>query len=652
MTSMYWANEEPTKLLQSLTERIDQYYNYIFVTVLPMWRQSYVYYNQAAFTSGQLQIAGANNEYVKMGVNHYRNLIEHAVTMALSQRPAWEPRAINSDSESQKQTIIARGLLDYYMREKRLERILKQTMIYASMYGEGFITVGWNATDGEVYATDPETKIEQKSGDIEYNTYGPIDVVRSCGLFGSADSKWYIVRDHVNKWDLVAKWAKGDNADKIKSAIMGSNREWDPKSTIFSQKGAAVYDPDMTEVFKFYHDRTDSVPDGRYTMFVRDVVLQDGPLPSRKMPVYRMAPSELESTPFGYTANFDLLSIQQMLDILYSTLSTQQAAFGIQSIVSPRQANTTISEVRDGMKLVEYDPSDGPPPQGLNLLADSPSTYNFITMLERVMETLSGVNSVARGNPESSLKSGAALALVQSMAVQFMMGLQASYVQLLEDVGTATISDLRDYAAVPRVAMIAGKGNRPSMLEFSSKDLSTINRVQVDAGNPMMKTVAGKTELATMMLQNQLISTPDELLQVIQTGNLDPLVEGKTNELLGLRRENEQLQTGEPVIVLFTDNHALHIQEHKCLLSDPIARSNPDIVNSVTQHIQQHLDIMRDPNYADVLALLGQQSLAQPSQAALQQTGKMAQETNAAQEGANQLAAQMQPSMPKNPIQQ
>ena len=52
------------------------------------------------------------------------------------------------------------------------------------------------------------------------------------------------------------------------------------------------------------------------------------------------------------------------------------------------------------------------------------------------METLSGVNSVARGNPEASLQSGTALAMVQSQALQFMSGLQQSYIQLIEDVGT------------------------------------------------------------------------------------------------------------------------------------------------------------------------------------------------------------------------
>ena len=42
-----------------------------------------------------------------------------------------------------------------------------------------------------------------------------------------------------------------------------------------------------------------------------------------------------------------------------------------------------------------------------------------IDKLQTLMETLSGINSVVRGDPLPQLKSGAALALVQSLAVAF-----------------------------------------------------------------------------------------------------------------------------------------------------------------------------------------------------------------------------------------
>lgn len=662
-SKQYWANYDIKDLHGELQERIENYYNFTSSSVMSLWRTSFRMYNAAAFTKGRLQIAGANNEYTKMGVNHYRNLIEHTVTMAINQRPAWEPRATNSDTESQSQTILARGLLDYYMREKRLERKLKQALVYASLYAEGFLVTTWNATSGEPIAIDPDTNITQFEGDVEYECYAPIDVIRNPANYSSNNNQWYIVRSFKNKWDLIAKYGQGDTpeAQAVRNALLISQGPRDPKTILWATTATQVIDNDQIAVYTFYHDRTDAIPDGRCTLFTDDIILTDGPLPYRNNPVKRVAAGELEGTPYGYTSDYDLLSIQEMINLLYSTIASNQAAFGVQNIVSPRGSGTTIVEVRDGMNLIEYDPQAGPPPAGLNLVQTPAEIFNFLKMLENVAETISGVNSVARGNPEASLKSGAALALVQQMAVQFMMGIQASYIQLLEDVGTDTINDLRDYASVPRIAMIAGKANRGLMTEFSSKDLSQINRVQVDAGNPMSKTVSGKIELATMMLQAKLINTPDELLQVIQTGNLEPLIEGKTNELLSLKKENEFLSNGKQVPVLVTDIHTLHIQEHKCVLSDPIARQNPEIVQTVLDHIMEHLSILKNPEYAEVLKLLGQEPIQSaappqggpaggiPPQGALQAMGKGAKAAQTANQGANNLAQQMSPELPNMP---
>jgi hypothetical protein len=119
---------------------------------------------------------------------------------------------------------------------------------------------------------------------------------------------------------------------------------------------------------------------------------------------------------------------------------------------------------------------------------------------------------VARGNPDpkQNLRSGNALALVQAQALQYISGLQQSYIQLIEDVGTNLITLLQDFATVPRIAQIAGKSNATSMKEFSGGDLNSINRVVVDAGNALAQTTAGRVEMASQLIQMGMIKTPEE----------------------------------------------------------------------------------------------------------------------------------------------
>ena len=293
-----------------------------------------------------------------------------------------------------------------------------------------------------------------------------------------------------------------------------------------------------------------------------------------------------------------------------------------------------------------------PKPEPLQLTASPPEAYSLIKILEQQAEMMAGVNSVVRGQPEDSLKSGAALALVASQAIQFSSGLQASYVQLLEDVGTGLIHMLQDYASVPRMAMIVGKHNRPFLKEFKGDDLNQINRVTVDVGSPVSRTTAGRVEMANNLLQAGLLQNPEEYLQVIQTGKIDPLIEGKTSENLLIKSENERLREGLPISAVAVEDHRLHIVEHKAVLANPESKENPKVVEATLTHINEHIRLLRETD-PGLLILLGQQPLQPaPQSEPLGATPVNANALPTPMPSGSNLEAQMpkMPRMPKNPL--
>ena len=192
--------------------------------------------------------------------------------------------------------------------------------------------------------------------------------------------------------------------------------------------------------------------------------------------------------------------------------------------------------------------------------------------------------------------------------------MQRAYAQLIEDTGTGTINILKDFAAVPRVAAIAGKSNRPLMREFTGDDLKAINRVMVDMGNAMTRTTAGKVNLAETMLQNNLIENPDQYIQVVTTGRLEPVIEGKQAQLLLIKGENEALSENKPVRALITDDHQKHILEHTTVLSNPEIRMDPSnpIVAATLAHIQEHIDMMNNPQVQHLGAILHKEVVPGP----------------------------------------
>jgi len=296
--------------------------------------------------------------------------------------------------------------------------------------------------------------------------------------------------------------------------------------------------------------------------------------------------------------------IQECINALYSTIMTNQNAFGVQSLFVPKNADIAISQLSEGMNIIEGNVK----PEPLQLAQTPAEVFKFLEVLIQSAETISGVNSVARGNPEASLKSGAALALVQSQALQFMSGLQQSYVKLIEDCGTGVINILKDYAMTPKVIALVGKHNRPLLKEFTGDKITAINRVVVDMGNPLARSTAGRVQMAEQLLQMNLIKNPQQYLQVLNTGRLDAMFEGDTSDLLLIKSENEQLLEGEAVQAALIDSHKQHIIEHKGVIADPDLRKNPELVKNVLNHIQQHIDYLRNTD-PELLGMLGEQPL-------------------------------------------
>ena len=592
--------------------RIETFYEYLRTSNrVKLYENSYDYFYQAYRSGGETYKTGAQGEYTNIDLADYRNILLHLKVMTINNRPAYEPKATNSDHKSATQTILADGLLEYYLRQKKLERYLVRAVEYALMYGEGYVALDWNATAGDSLMVDPETGEERYQGDLEAGAYSPmmipIDVTRT----DAEGHDWKCRRDVVNKWNIMAKYAPDEekHAD-LRERIKSQSLDETDREFMF---GLPKYeDTDMVAVYTFYHRRSEALPKGRMTRAISsDTILTDGDLPFKEIPLYRMAPGEQDGTPFGYTVGFDLLPLQQAINSLLSTIATNHATFGVQNIMAPKGHGMSVAEILDGLNLLEYDGNVGKP-EPLNLVETPAEVFKFIETLRSMMEMIAGLNSVSRGDPQASLKSGAALALVQSMAIQFNSGLQLSYSQLSEDLGTGIIQVLQDFATTTRVASLAGKSKRSMVKEWTGADLDQIVRVTVDLGNPLSQTVAGRVSMADSLLEREMIDNADQYLQVIATGRLEPLIEGKQAELLNIKSENEHLADGDVPDAVVTDQHVLHIQEHKVVLSSPEARAVPEVVEAVTAHMQAHIELLKsDPV---LLKLLGQEPLQVPAE--------------------------------------
>lgn len=622
-SNVYFANKPTKECIENLEFKIDSWADGLVSSgIVERIRKSWSYYH-GSFDYEEMDVdghgvkfTGDQGELLKMPVNHYRNIATYLLNITTSTRPAMKARSINTDYKSLSQTILADGLLDYYMREKSLEDILKKATEYAIVLSEGWVKMEWDSSSGEPYGFNEDTKTWVHEGDISYRALGPLEVIRDVMRGDAEEQDWLIVKTYKNKHDLIARYP--EFKDEIQ-AIQTRDTE-----QMFTYGNYMKVTSEQIPVYEFYHKRTDSVPDGRYIQFLNsEVALVDMPLPYRFIPLFPVRPSQWLGTPFGYTIMFDLLPIQESINMLYSIILTNQNAFGVQNILVPRGSDINYTQLSGGLNVIEY-PAGMQKPEPLQMTSTPAEVFNMLSKLETTMETISGINSVTRGNPEASLRSGAALALVQAQALQFASGLQQSFVRMVENVGTGTIKLLQDFAIAPRVAAIVGKANRTYLKEFKGDDLSDINRVVVDITNPVSKSAAGRLQMATDLIQYNIVDNLEQYMTILTTGNLEVMTQGQQHEMLLVQSENERMAEGESVQVLSLDSHLMHIKEHKAVLYDPDLRKDPKLVQNVLNHIQEHIEMLKTTN-PELLQLIGEQPLSPeqpqpPNQEAMDQS--------------------------------
>ncbi len=590
----YWASDDTRTCADEVLKRCEDYWTFCQAKGwFTLWRRLYYAYNPNRYSLAQTIQSGESNEYRTIKVNHFRNLLEHIQTLSITDRPAWQAQSINSDSRSAKQTIIAEGVLDYFMREKRVERHLRDATRNALLFCEGYVSEQWDPNAGKAVAMDSETGETRFDGDLHYASHEPVDIIRDPNLKSFSQRSWLVVRTYENKYDLAKRFP--EYKDEIINTPSGATIKNHYLGGNFLDTSN---NSDQIILLTFYHVKSPACPEGRQMKMLADgTVLSDSILLYKHIPVHRIVPSDQVGTAMGQSVSTDLLPIQEMIDAHYTTILSINENFAIPKILLPNGSNVMSDTLSVGFTTITYNATVGKP-EILEMPTAPEGLFKAMQQLQSEMETLSGVNSVSRGNPEASLRSGSALALVQSMAIQFNAPLQQSYVQLLEDVGTATIEILQDYAQTPRIIQIVGKRNKGIVQQaFSTKDIDSISRVQVQSGNALSKTVSGRLSIAQDLLQNKIITSAAEYLMVLETGELEPLTQGPTEELLNLATENEMLLDGQQIPVLFTDNHALHIQEHSAVASDPIIRTNPQQFAIIAEHIQQHISMLSDPGY-------------------------------------------------------
>ena len=605
LAEYYWC--KPTiECVQSLVKKASEYYQYITSTgKMALWRLCFEQYNRGFITLGSVSRGGVEGELLNLPINEFRNIVDHVIGLTTHDKLAFEPQPVNNDYTTAAQVTLAKGILGDYAKNKGMDAVCDHTAENAYIFGEGSVVKLFNENLGDLKFVDTDNQKIYRKGDIQFLEVNPTNLIRDIHIQKFGDNQWFIVRLFVNKYDLAAQYP-----EKAREICEHSiSQDWD-NTRITATRGEKS---DLIPLFLAFHKKTSALPFGRMLVYLDgDCWLADGHLEYREFPVYTNIPAPVESINFGYSVAFDLLPLQQVLDIIDGGCATNLSNFLVSNILVPDGCNLGVADLIGSMNLLKFNPQAGKP-EALNLVEFPKEAVPFRAFIVQRMEVLAGINSTNRGQADEKITSGTMAALYASQSIHFNSRFQKSHSIFCGALATGILHDLQDHPEDIRTGLVAGKGNKSYLKEFYGSDVNMIDRVTVVVGSPFSQTDAGKVQMAQDLMGSAKGLDPREYLEVIETGSLEPLTEGPHRELMFIKGENEKLSEGGMCKAALTDDDAIHIMEHKNVIADPGLRLSNDpkaasVVNNTLTHIAEHENnyVMKMKNRPVLLQLLGQ----------------------------------------------
>lgn len=594
-----------------------------------------------------IQFEGEDGELVMFRVNEFRSLCDQIFNMTTKNRPAFQAQAINSDAVTLGQIEASDSIIKYYYEQVFGERKEKEVVKCEGLYGKGWTYLEWDPDGGPDIQIPVEAKesplgpMEQppqvvKAGRFLIQRLYPWQVI--CEPYRSEfeDHLWRQVIDHRSKWEMIARYPIF--AKKIREQAYVKST-WSSFFPGYDQERGE--DEDTVCVRVFLHVPCAALPKGRKAIFVGETMVfddEDG-LGIDTMPLIDFMSCELDGTSFGISDLWNLIPIQQVQDQLLSDMASIIEAHGRPAIAVVKGSDLDIDALANGAKVVGINSKDDLP-----VIIQPPTvpeiSIKLVDLMRRLGQSLSGLNAISRGEADASVKSGTHAALYHAIAVEAQAPRQAALDLHRERVTNVILQFLKKYAKHPQLVAIAGEDERANLELFTASDIAHVHRVVIKTANPMMRTQAGRLQIAEMLRDwpGMPLKDPQQVIELITSGIFKPLTQPAHVQSIRVRRENALLAAappvqevpGEPdpltgmpapptktvptVPVFATDDHSSHINGHLEVLTSPDTLDNPAKMDAVFAHIMEHVTTWRDgdPGLAQLLGHMPPPQMGMP----------------------------------------
>lgn len=588
MTQEYWLAKDSEGLAQELEARhkdLTKWYTKPLIdTIIRNYR---IYYSSIIDPDSwetSLQFAGDQGELIKMQIPEARSLIRQLVSIICKKKISFNCLAESKGTDVINEVRLGNQLTAHITEEHSLDMLSERAFERTLVQGASFLKATWRTDKGTPFVGD-EFGVKY-NGDIDITLHGLLDILYDTTIEKWRDVPWCEVHTLKNRWDLIAEYPD------LKEEILKID-SIRPNSINYYRDYYEDKDHDLISVYELYVRPSPALPKGRMMMFSNhQTIYFDGNNRYKTIPIEPMIAEWVDGLGVGYPFFSNLIPAQEMLDHSFSAIATNQSAFAVQDVTIPRGSGISVQEI-GGRNFISFTPQPNVPgggrPEPLQLTQSSPETFKFMEILSAKMMALSNINGALKGNPPPGVTSGVAIATLATNALEFLDSAAKAYNNCLEAIMGHAINGYSKFADITHQLVNQGKNGKSSTIDFTGEQLKSIKKVKITLANPLMQTMAGRTDIAEKLVQSGMIKNIQQYISVLDGAPLETLYEDELSENDLMAEENEALLKGEEIIALSTDDHPMHIRRHSALLNDPKVRLKNQRTKAIIDHISEHV---------------------------------------------------------------
>lgn len=506
----------------------------------------YVQFVNGAPGTFSLKTPAAPPWRVRLIINRIRAIVRHEIAKLTAAKPTFEVLPATTEDEDLSAARIAEQIFDAAYSDKKVGKVVRQAVWWASITGTGFIKSYWDSSSFNPSDVSSVLDGEQAAlGDIEIERISPFYVYVPNLEEEDIEKQPYVI--HVST--ITPEAAK--NRYGIEKPVL-TRSETPVEDAFLTMVGANS--PSKAQVLCLEvwikPGTVGLFPEGGLVTIVGGKLVQDW----KSYPyAHQMFPfCKIDIVPtgkfYGESNITDLIPLQREYNRSRSQIVEAKNLLGSPKLMAPTGSVRARQITSEPGQIIYYTPGL-PPPTPLPQSNLPPYVLQELERLVAEMDDLSGQHEISRGNTPPQVTAATAISYLQEQDDTKLAYAVSSVEEALEKLGKMYLKYVTQYWTSSRLVRVVGRDGAFEAAHWSKNDLRGNVDIRVQAGSALPKSKAARQAFVLDLLKMGVIP-PEQALEFLDLGGSEKIYEDYLVDKRQAERENLKMASIEPDVAL------------------------------------------------------------------------------------------------------